>query len=222
MAPVLVFAPLPATAGRDDALRQTRWIADRTIEALRAEGIEVVAALDDSATRLGLETSAKAELAGIGVFAHGTRDPRRPATGCDAVVGADGQPALDASNLHVLGSRWAHAVACRLGEGLAAAAVKAGAECFAAYRSGLLVEWDAQDIPVEIEGAFTRLVVSTTMLLAQGERSEDRLRAAAQAHADEIGRWFNDHEDEPPYFFMFASQLAAVVLFTAERVVETR
>jgi hypothetical protein len=94
---VVVFAP---TRVGDEALVRTRWIAGHTIAMLRDENIEPVPVLDGEATRARLESSAAGPVCGLALLSHGrdshigSSGSRSRATRDDAILGADGAPAL--------------------------------------------------------------------------------------------------------------------------------
>ena len=200
---VLLFAP--PGSHQDDPLVRTRWMADRTREALARDGKDTVALLDDDATRAGFEAAIDDDIAGIAFFSHGRRadlfprrrdatTPPKPrsrgdhASRDDALIGANG-PALDRDNLYHLHGRWVHAVACHSGTELAAQACHHGAECFAGYTVSLIVEWHPDAIPGDVVNLVIDLVTRTTRNLADGERSERRILDDVNNIAEEIQAW---------------------------------
>lgn len=208
---VIVFAP---TRPGDEALMRTRWIADCTLAMLHGENITPVALLDGQATRANLETSATGTAHGITILAHG-RDSHIGSSGSragratrdDAILGADGAPALDRENLHVTCARWVHAIACYAGVELGAHAVHAGATCFVGYDCALLVDWEPAALPAEIEPLMRALVTVTTRNLARGIRELNALKAQANQIAEEISAWCMEHEKEAEGLEATAHQL---------------
>ncbi len=103
---------------------------------------EATAVVGSDATRAGLEAALDdTDDPGAALFAHGRED---------AVIGADGEPALDRDNVHLLRGRWAHAVSCRTGVELAGIAALAGVDCFVGYETRLYVEWTPDALPDEL------------------------------------------------------------------------
>lgn len=192
-ATVLVFGP--STPG-DDALKRTRWMADCTIEVLGADRIGVVSLLDARATRVELEEAVDG-VSGLALLSHGRRADfhgrpgadGRPRVVDDAIIGADGKPALDRDNLHVSRGRWVHAIACHAGGELGAHVVHGGAVCFVGYNCALIVDWDPDEIPAPVKPLMRDLVTITTRNLAQGVRDERTLRRQANEIAEDIADW---------------------------------
>ncbi|WP_428268251.1 hypothetical protein [Haliangium sp.] len=213
MKSLLVFAPSRADdEHRRGALERTRWIAEQTLTMLQSEADWTpVPLLDTAATRPGLANAVESGVAGAVFCVHGRRN-QNPTLGDDALLGDDGEPALDRDNVAVFAGAWIHAVACRAAEGLGPLAIHAGVECFAGYRGALLVEWSPSELPDPIREVFCRLVVSTTRLLARGERSEVALCRAAQTLADNVESWFLEQPDADSSWILFAQQLARVCL----------
>jgi hypothetical protein len=196
---VIVFAP---TRPGDEALVRTRWIADCTLAMLQGENITPVALLDGHATRARLEAAATDAVHGLAMLSHG-RDSHIGSSGSragrarrdDAILGADGDPALHRDNLHVTRARWVHAIACYAGVELGAQAVHAGAACFVGYDCALLVDWEPAALPPAIEPLVRELVIITTRNLARGVRDPRALKRHAEAIAEEISAWCMEHGD---------------------------
>jgi hypothetical protein len=209
---VVVFSP---TRPGDAALTCTRWIAEHTIAMLRGENIEPVPVLDGQATRASLESSVRGSVRGLAIFAHG-RDSHIGSSGSrsgtagrdpDAILGADRAPALDRDNLHITHGRWVHAIACYAGVELGAHAVHAGAVCFIGYDCALLVDWEPDALPPEIEPLMRELVTITTRNLARGVRNLRALQADAERIAEDISAWCMEHEDQAEGLEATAHQL---------------
>jgi hypothetical protein len=116
---IVVFAP---SRPGEESLAQSRWIAARNIDALKRAGHQVAAIVDEDADRAGLEgalTPPEPEIHGMALFAHGQDatigTPRQLGRAMldDAILGRDGQPALDRKNIRLARERWVHALACR-------------------------------------------------------------------------------------------------------------
>jgi len=196
---VVVFAP---TRPGDEALSCTRWMAEHTMAMLRSENIEPVPVLDQQATRTSLESSATGSVRGIALFSHGldahigsSGSRARLAVRDDAILGADGTPALDRDNLHITRERWVHAIACYSGVELGAQAVHTGADCFVGYDCAVMVLWEPGYLPAEVEPLVRELVTITTRNLARGERNERTLLARAAEVAEMITAWCEEHND---------------------------
>jgi hypothetical protein len=197
---VVVFAP---TRSGDEALARTRWMAEHTITMLRDENLAPVPILDGHATRASLESSTTGSVRGLALLSHG-RDAHIGSSGTrasikgrdDAILGADGAPALDRDNLHVTRDRWVHAIACYAGVELGAQAVHAGAACFVGYECALLVDWEPDALPPEVAPLMRDLVTITTRNLARGVRDQRRLQSDAERIAEEIAAWCIEHEDQ--------------------------
>lgn len=208
---VVVFAP---TRVGDEALARTRWIAKHTIAMLRDENIEPVPVLDDQATRARLESSAAGPVRGLALLSHG-RDSHIGSSGSrgntagrdDAILGADRAPALDRDNLHITRERWVHAIACYAGVELGAHAVHAGALCFIGYDCALLVDWEPDALPPEIEPRMRELVTITTRNLARGVHDVRALKAHANLVAEDISAWCMEHADQAQGLEATAHQL---------------
>lgn len=208
---VVVFAP---TRTGDEALVRTRWIAEHTIAMLRGENIEPVPVLDGHATRASLESSLTVSVCGLALLAHG-RDSHIGSSGSrggtagrdDAILGADRSPALDRDNLHITHGRWVHAIACYAGVELGAQAVHAGAVCFIGYDCALLVDWEPDALPPEIEPLMRELVTITTRNLARDVRNLRALQAGAERVAEEISAWCMEHDDQAEGLEATAHQL---------------
>lgn len=199
-ATVLVFGP--STPG-DDALKRTRWMADCTVEVLGTDRIGVVSLLDARATRVELEEASDG-VSGLALLSHGRRADfhgrpgadGRPRVVDDAIIGADGNPALDRDNLHVSRGRWVHAIACHAGGELGAHVVHGGAVCFVGYNNcALIVDWDPDEIPAPVKPLMRDLVTITTRNLARGVRDQKTLRSEVNEIVEEILDWCNQNRD---------------------------
>lgn len=216
---VVVFAP---TRPGDEALLCTRWMAECTLTMLRNENIEPVLVLDGGATRATLESSLTEAVRGLALLSHG-RNAHIGSAGSragrgvrdDAILGADGAPALDRDNLHVTRERWVHAIACYAGVELGAHAVHAGATCFVGYDCALLVEWDPGALPPEIEPLMRELVTITTRNLARGVRDLRALKADAEPVVEAINEWCMEHHEEAEWLEATASQFVNRICYFA-------
>ena len=196
---IVVFAPRGANP--DDALVRTRWIADRTLEALAEHGLATTPVLGDQATRNRLEQAITENVTGLAFFAHGRRahvghNPQdgRPIVVDDAIMGMDGS-ALDRDNLHLVTERWGHAFACHAGTELAAQACARGATCFVGYEGTLSVEWHPEALPADVAPLVTALVTRTTCNLATGVRDERRLYDDVRVIAEAITVWCRENPE---------------------------
>jgi hypothetical protein len=209
---VVVFAP---TRPGDAALVCTRWIAEHTLAMLRGENIEPMPVLDGQATRANLESSITHSVTGMALLAHGRGAPigssgsRGLVMGDEAVIGADGAPALDRDNLHLTRGRWVHAIACYAGAEFGALAGDAGAACFVGYDCALNVQWEPTDLPAEVEPLMRDLVTVTTRNLVRGVHDLRALKADAARIADEITTWCEEHAEEAGWLMIMAQQLVS-------------
>lgn len=217
MSSFLVFAPyagLPedldqtgedhaAIKGKAEALRNTRWMAQQTIDRM-PDGFLCSQLLDDHATRARLEDELTS-CEGLAFYGHGTPD---------GLAGVGDKPVVDEDNVTVLTGRWVHALACQSGNELADMAVAAGAHCFAGYEVTLITEWVPEDIPEPILDAFSELVTITTFNLAAGIRDRRTLARAANSLAELIVAWCNSNPDAYAGLFeVTAQQLAGALVF---------
>jgi len=221
VAEIIIFAP--SRAG--DALEQSRWMAECTIAALEAESRALDKVLDDRANRANLERALSQAGSGVVFFTHGrdaTLATQRQKHGelpdDDMLVGVDSRPALDRDNLHLLRTRWVHAMACRCAvTDLPGLAVSQGATCFASYKGAIHLKWSPDEIPDGILESLRDLVVSTSLLLARGVRDEAALRKAAQRYADEIEGWLLEHDNRDIWSWIRTVQgLVRVTVVTPE------
>ncbi|WP_437637169.1 hypothetical protein [Sorangium sp. So ce854] len=171
----------------DPALRNSHWMAQQTVRlapepALRLER--------EAAIRESLESAlADRALRGVALFGHGR---------AHAVFGSDGREALDAENLRLVGARWVHALACLCGLELAPASA-AQVDLFVGYRIALVVEWEIEALPIELQERLARLVTATTLALLSGLRAKADLQRRASAVADEIVEWLLQNTEEGAY-----------------------
>ncbi len=197
-----------ATIPGDDALENSHWMAERTRERL---GDDAVMATYPHATRAELEARLAAPgLRGLALFGHG--DPGRlhtllraqhaedvPAALADAsragaVYGSDGQPALDADNLHRLRGLWTHALACNVGLSLAHRAVDEGISCFVAYETSLTPEYETKSLPAPLSTHLAAVVTATTVNLHAGLREATALKARVQEAVEALETWLDGDE----------------------------
>ncbi len=195
---IVIFAP----GGRntEDALVRTRWMAEQTLVQLTDAEMAAEPLLDSKAQRSQLEIALdkeRSDVQGVALFAHGrVAEKRSPVLVDDAIIGADGQAAIDADNAALLHGRWAHAVACHSATELAALACDSGAVCFVGYGVTLIVEWNPREIPDAIKARMIDLVTATTMNLAGGVRGERNLKAAVNDIAEHIVAWCDSHPEQ--------------------------
>lgn len=184
MASWLIFATWKEN---DPALRNSHWMAQQTLRLapLPARVIE-----RDAATREALEAALADEgLRGLALFGHGRSH---------AVMGSDGREALDAANIRLVGPRWVHAMACLTGLELGPVSAE-HVELFVGYRIALVVEWEIETLPTELQGHLARLVTATTLALLAGIRDKAALQRRASEVADEISGWLLANTAEGEY-----------------------
>jgi len=179
---MIVFAP---SREGDDALRCTRWIADVHLARANALQLPVHAILDGAAVRGALEQAASStRVDGLILLGHGQEGSFVPLLD-DAMMGADGLPALDRDNVGLTTGRWVHTLACRSGTELAGIAVHAGATCFAGYDVALLVDWIPEELD-DLGDSFARLVTATSFLLQAGMVDERAIKRDISDLADSV------------------------------------
>ena len=200
--------------GRAEALKNTRWMAQQTIDRV-PQAFSCSRLLDGLATRELLEAELTA-CGGLAFYGHGNPD---------SLAGADAKPAVGEDNVAALAGRWAHALACRSagaapgtsqggrpvrsGIELADLAVAAGAQCFAGYQVTLIMEWLPENIPEPIYETFSELVTITTFNLAAGVRDQKTLARAVNRLADQIVAWCNRNPDTRAGLFEVTAQQLA-------------
>lgn len=191
---IVIFA-----TNHDAATRCSHWIALQSHQRLTAElGLATTILEGDAAQRTTLEQALAGEAQGLAFFGHGN-----PSSLLDAAKAA----VLDVRNINLLRDRWVHAFACRAGTELAGEAAAAGARCFAGYESTLIVEWEPEDIPEPIRGAFVQLVTQTTVELARGIDDLDMLLRASRDTQALIIEWCDEHPGEADGIQILAQQL---------------
>lgn len=185
----LIFA---TWAEDDEALHVSHWIASETAR-LAPSCPRVIERAD--AIRSNLEAAlarpeassmtSRAAVEGIALFGHGEED---------AILGSDGEPALDLANVHLLAHRWVHAFACKSGRALARAAIDA--DLFVGYDVAIPVGWTPGDLPEPLRERLTALVTATTFALLEGIRSEEALKRHVERAADAVVEWLLENENE--------------------------
>jgi hypothetical protein len=194
MASWLIFATLKP---EDMALRNSYWMAQQTIR-LALDQPHVIE--QDAAIRATLEAAlVDEELRGVALFGHGRKH---------AVLGSDGSEALNADNIRLVGARWVHALACFTGDGLAPAAA-AHVDLYVGYKIALVVEWDIEILPTELQELLSCLVTTTTFALLSGLRAKADLQRRASAAADDLVAWLiaNTEAHEHLGLFVLAETL---------------
>lgn len=190
----LIFAPRTED---DAALWNSHWTAQQT-----AQLAPVPAGMLEggAAVREALETALSDQrLEGVALFGHG--EPH-------AVYGADNREALDLANAALIGSRWAHAMACQTGVELIPAC-SAHAGFFVGYKAGLIVEWTLDSLPDQLRERLARMVTAATLGLLEGDRTKEALQRRVSEAADDLTQWLLDNTDEGSYLglHVFAQQL---------------
>lgn len=72
-------------------------------------------------------------------------------------------------------------------------------EFFVGYRIALVVEWEIELLPPELQEHLARLVTATTLALLAGVRAKAELQRRASEVADEIVEWLLVHTGEDEY-----------------------
>lgn len=207
-----------APRAEDPTRAEQEWMAAENEKALRALDWDLVKLEAGDAHRQALERAASDTRDGCVFVAHGRLGSTVRKVN-DAIMGADGSPALDSENADLFAGAWIHALVCHGGTELAAQVVHRGARCFAGYRGPLLVEWNISEIPVQIREHLSALIASTTTLLARGICEQNTLRKHAQMHADEILSWCMEQPaDSPLAGLEYTVQQLAQVVLIARRV----
>lgn len=190
----LVFAP---RTPEDTSLWNSHWTAQQTVRLAAAEATVLE---HHAAVREALESALTDEqIRGVALFGHGARH---------AVFGADDREAFDVGNAHLVGERWAHAMACQTGADLVqACAPHAG--LFVGYEASLIVEWTLETLPDTLKDHLAGMVTATTLGLLEGLRTKQDLQRRAAAAADVLTEWLLDNTGECDYLglHVFAQQL---------------
>lgn len=188
------------------ALERSAWVARITERALTTDGHDARLV----AAPTGLRDALSASFEGVALYAHGaqapivsspreakrgTHAPRTDATDYTrpAILHRAGDPILDAYNLKVLSGRWAYAFACRSGVELAGQAVQQGCTCFVGYEVALQLDWNPEDLPIEVRADLERFLTATVRAIARGERDADAIGRALFALAEPVELWLHEH-----------------------------
>lgn len=221
---LLVSPFYPLEAGTDEerrnhweALRASRWVAERTAERLA----DALCLFHERVEREALP-AALADRMGLAFFGHGAEVPDRFSRDDDGfpkdqsdlsekyLAGGGSEALLDRHNAHLLAGRWLHAFACRAGTTLVDRVVQAGATCAVGYRPAILMEWtpeDTEGLPPEIHAAFVRLVTGVTVALAAGIAEEGALLDAIASEEGLIIQWCDENPGKAPGVGILAQQL---------------
>lgn len=182
----LVVAPL---RDDDEALANTTWIAQRTLERAPEAAIELVGGAITRAL-LEAEIARTPEVRGLAFFGHGGTDRL---FGADRPPGCDGPALIDGGNIGLLSGGWIHAFACWSGVALAEQAARSGVRIYVGYRRPLDAGWEC---PPSAEAEFVRLVTCTTFSLLEGKRDEREIRRDASGAADDFFLALEEVPDE--------------------------
>jgi hypothetical protein len=214
----LLISPLHPVEGSEearrfhwDALRASRWVAERTAERLVASA----RLFDERISRHALP-EALVTATGLAFFGHGgeikTLTPDQRDLNEKFLDGGHPEPLLDRHNTHLLTGRWLHAFACRAGTTLLDHTVAAGATCAVGYESVLIMEWTPEDVealPPEIREAFVSLTTGVTLALAGGEVEATALCAALVEAQGRLMSWCDENPGGAPGLEILAQQLVA-------------
>ena len=200
-----------------DALRASRWVAERT-----AERLPCVRLFEERISRDALP-EALAIATGLAFFGHGgeiktlTLDQRD--LNEKFLDGGHAEPLLDRHNTHLLTGRWLHAFACRAGTTLLDHAATAGATCAVGYESVLVMEWTPEDVealPLDVREAFVSLTTGVTLALVGGEVEATALCAAIVEAQGRLMSWCDENPGLAPGVEILAQQLVARMVVRRE------
>lgn len=164
----------------DDSLyKRSRWVAQRNVERLEADGHLAVLRTDGACNESVLRDAVPMG-DGVAFFGHGQDDE---------IHGSDERPLFPGDHAERLKGRWFHAFACNAGDGWAGRVKAAGASAVVGYTRRLTPEWDETQIPIEIHAAFMDAVTTITAALAGGVVEADVLRHRLRPPLDAITRW---------------------------------
>jgi hypothetical protein len=206
---VVVFGP---SAPEDDALENSRWIADQHIQRLGGTALPVV---DGDATRAGLERAlADASVGGVALCGHGDggkqvflldNQHKRPdekwrrhyddTSEHGAVYGSDGEAALDHDDLGSMRGRWVHILACLVGRSdLPRRALEQGAVAVAAYDDVIVPEFTVPSLPRPAVTMLGRIATVTTVRMAEHQFDHETLVNEVRYATEDLLEWLDSDE----------------------------
>lgn len=206
---IVVFGP---HAPNDDALENSRWVAEKHLEQF---GERCVAVVDASALRANLEAAlVREDVQGIVLSGHGDggkevfllheqhhdRTPRwqrrfDETSNHGAIYGSDGESAFDSDNAHLGASRWVHALACEIGlSTLPEKALECGVVAFVSYEQRLVPEFTIETLPNAATTILARIVTRTTLNLAAHRLELRVLQWDVRQAAEDLNAWFDTDE----------------------------